>query len=781
MFINYIKVGFRNISRNKVNSLINIAGLAIGITAFVFIALYIFDELSYDKHYKKSKQIYRLTFSAKDNLPWLRDVPYVVPGVASKTPEIEKYTRLFRAAGLVQKDDVGFNESAIYFADTSFFSVFDLPFISGTPEKFSTDPNSLIITQSIALKYFGKDNPIGKKLQIMGNDGIDNMTAQVLAVIKDVPQNSHFRFDFLIPYRPQMASRSNVGVYSYVLLSDNVNGSVVEKKINRLKQDHFKEWRLDSITTLGLQPLNSIHLQSDYFDELDVNGNMQVIYIFSITAFLILAIACINYLNISLAQNVKRSKEIGLRKVLGANKAQVIFQFITESFIIVLIALFFAAFFIQISLPLFNRFTEKSLSLEHNGYLVILFPVIIVVTLMAALYPALVLSNFYPISALKNILQAGALKHTSLKKGLLVFQFSIAVILLICTAVIYQQLSFIRAKNLGFEKEQVVVLPLRSPQSQKMHPVLKQELLMIPDIINVGATHSVPGDEIDGSNYQIPSITEKKNDEDQGFAFNTLFVDKDYLGLMNIRFLAGKNFDAANNSKAGSALIINKAMVEKLNWQNPEQAIGKIIEYFVPETRTFQSANVIGVTDDFHYQSLRHIIEPLVIRLSDPGAINIRDYTATITSLSVKIQGGSVQGTLDRMKAVWKNSNNSYPFEYNFLDDKIKKLYSADEKLGNIFSLFSLVVLFITAIGLFGISILTIEQRTKEIGIRKVLGATVTNIVSMISKDFLKIVVLAFIISFPIAWWAMNKWLEDFAYRINIEWWVFALAEKVRR
>jgi putative ABC transport system permease protein len=245
---------------------------------------------------------------------------------------------------------------------------------------------------------------------------------------------------------------------------------------------------------------------------------------------------------------------------------------------------------------------------------------------------------------------------------------------------------------------------------------------------------------------------------------------------MNIRFLAGKNFDAANNSKAGSALIINKAMVENLNWQNPEQAIGKIIEYFVPETRTFQSANVIGVTDDFHYQSLRHKIEPLVIRLSDPGAINIRDYTATITSLSVKIQGGSVQGTLDRMKAVWKNSNNSYPFEYNFLDDKIKRLYSVDEKLGNIFSLFSLVVLFITAIGLFGISILTIEQRTKEIGIRKVLGATVTNIVSMISKDFLKIVVLAFIISFPLAWWAMNKWLEDFAYRINIEWWVFALA-----
>ncbi len=777
MIKHYFKIALRNITRNKVNSFINITGLGIGITAFVFLALFVFDELSYDKHFKNAKQIHRVTFSAKDNLPWLKDVPSVLPGVAAKTPEIEKYTRLFQAEGLVKTDEVAFNESRIYFADTSFFSVFDFPFVAGTPEQFSMEPNSLIITQSAAVKYFGNKNPIGKRLQILGNDGLENLNAQVSAVIKDIPPNTHFHFDFLIPYRPQMASRSNVGVYSYVLLSDKTTASVVEKKINRLKQDYFKDWRFDSTTTLALQPLASIHLQSNFFDELEANGDMQVIYIFAITAFLILGIACINYLNISLAQNVKRSKEIGLRKVLGASKVQVILQFITESFIVVLISLFIAAFLIQTGMPLFNQYAEKSLTLEHNWYLFVLLTAVISLALLATLYPALVLSNFNPVLALKSLLPAGALKNTSLKKGLLVFQFSIAVILLISTAVIYQQLSFIRNKNLGFEKEQVVVLPLRSSQSQVLYPILKQELLKIPHIIGIAASHSVPGGEVDGSIYKISSDAKKKNGEDGSLAVNTLFVDNDYLGLMDIRLLAGKDFGAFNESStANSTFIVNEAMVTDLNWQSPEQAIGKTIEYFVPETRTFQTAQVTGVIADFHYQSLRQKIEPLVIRQSLPGIVSEHNYTAAITSLSVKIQGRAIQKTLDEMKNVWKTANSSYPFEYNFLDEKLKSLYSSDEKLGSIFGLFSLVVLFITCIGLFGISILTIGQRTKEIGIRKVLGSSVSGIVSLLSKDFLKLVILAGFIAFPVAWFLMNKWLQDFTYRINTQWWVFILA-----
>ncbi|MBA2761266.1 MAG: ABC transporter permease, partial [Segetibacter sp.] len=523
-----------------------------------------------------------------------------------------------------------------------------------------------------------------------------------------------------------------------------------------------------------LQPVTSIHLHSNYFDEIEANSNVATIYIFSITAFLILFIACINYVNISLALSNKRSKEIGVRKILGASKQQVIFQFIIESFVHLSIAIVFSAALLQLGLPIFNQVTEKALTLANNKYLILLFPAIAALGLMSALYPALVLSKFNPILALKNTISAGALKTSSFRKALLIFQFSIAVVLLVCTGVVFLQLSFIRNKNLGFAKEQVVVLPLRSPDTQLQYPVLKQELLMNPNVLKVSASHSVPGDEINEGIYRSTSALGGNNDA-LDFVSNTLFVDEDYLDLMNIKVVAGRRFSKINRaSDVSNAVIINQAAAKKLGWQSPEEAIGKTIEYFVSRQRGFLPAQVVGVVSDFHYQSLRSAIEPLIVRLANEDSVPT-NYLSTITNLSIKIRGTNVRQTIAELKNAWQKVNSSYPFEYTFLDDRLRKLYSSDEKLGQVFSKFSFIVLFITAIGLFGISILTIEQRTKEIGVRKVLGANVTEIVALLSKDFLKLVAFAVIIASPIAWYAMHEWLQSFAYRTNISWVVFAI------
>ncbi|MBA3675106.1 MAG: ABC transporter permease [Chitinophagaceae bacterium] len=772
MIKNYISLAWRNLKKKPLFAAINCIGLAIGITSFVFIAIFVLDELSYDKYYNNSHRIYRLTYAAQDNLPWLKDVPAVAPGIASKAPEIERFTRLFQSGGLVTNDTVAFNEEKIFFADASFFNVFNLPFVSGNTNEFATDPNSIVISNRTAKKYFGNENPIGKELKIAGNDGLGDFNLKVTGVYKDLPHNAHFHFDFLIPYREQMASQSNIGVYTYLLLSPNISGKAVEEKLNRLKQQYFKEWKVDAKTIFGLQPVTSIHLQSDFFDEIEVNSNKKIIYIFSITAFLILLIACINYINISLAQSIKRSKEIGVRKVLGASKRQVILQFITESFVLLSIAIVISFLLIQAGLPMFNQLTKKSLSLQNNWYLIILLPVIISLGLLSALYPAVVLSNFNPILALKNIVPAGALKTITLRKGLLTFQFLIAVILLVCTGVIYNQLSFIRNRNLGFEKEKVIVIPLQSSHAQAQYSVLKQELLKNTNVLKVSASHSIPGDEMEGGIYRIPSSFVKEISNSTGFAENTLFVDTDYLGLMQIRMLVGKGF--LNSEDNNSNFIINETAVKKYGWNNAEQAIGKTIEYFDPGDRTFHPALIIGVVSNFHYQSLRSQIEPLILRLSNLQESSHRNYLATLTTVSVKINGTNLQKTLEELKDAWKNSNMLYPFEYSFLDDRIKKLYSSDEKLGNIFGKFSFIALFITCIGLFGISILTLEHRTKEIGIRKVLGASVRNIVSIVSKDFLKLVFIASCIAFPIAGYFMHNWLEDFAYRTKLSWWIFA-------
>ncbi|MEO6583917.1 MAG: ABC transporter permease [Ferruginibacter sp.] len=771
MLINNIKLALRNIRKNPLFAIINCVGLAVGIASFVFIAIFVFDELSYDKHYNNSDRIYRVTYAAKGNPPWLKDVPAVAPGIASKIPEIKNYTRLFQTGGLITNNKVALNEEKIFFADTSFFNVFNLPFVLGNANEFVTNPNAVVLSAYSAKKLFGNENPIGKQLKIAGNDGLSDFNLKITGVYKDFPHNTHFHINFLIPYREQMASKSNVGVFTYLLLSPGISGKVIEKRLKQLTPKYYKEWRVDAKTDFGLQPITSIHLKSDFFDEMEANSNTKVIFIFSITAFLILLIACINYINISLAQSLKRSKEIGMRKILGASRSQVILQFITESFVVLAIAISISLLLINAGLPSFNQLTEKSFSLDNNWYLIVLLP-ILALGLLSALYPAILLSKFNPILALKNLVPVGAVKSITLRKVLLTLQFLIAVVLLVCTGVIYNQLSFIRNKNLGFDKEKVIVIPLQSFHAQTQYNVLKQELLKTKNVLMVSASHTVPGDRSEGGMYRIPSSTIKEISDITGFADNTLFVDADYLELMQINFVAGNGFlkTGVNNS---NEIIINEAAARRYGWK-AEQALGKTIDYFEPANRSFQPAIISGIVSDFHYQTLRDNVEPLIIRLSTPQNQAATNYLATIKNLSVKVSGENFQQIIYELKQAWQKSNMSYPFEYSFIDERLSKLYSSDEKLAKVFSRFSFIALFITSIGLFGISILTLEQRTKEIGIRKVLGATVKDIITSISRDFLKLVLLADIIAFPIAAFFMNKWLSDFAYRTNLSWWIFA-------
>jgi putative ABC transport system permease protein len=424
---------------------------------------------------------------------------------------------------------------------------------------------------------------------------------------------------------------------------------------------------------------------------------------------------------------------------------------------------------------MFNKITEKSLEIKNNNFLLLLFPALTSLALMATIYPALVLSKFNPVLALKNTIPAGTLKTSAFRKGLLVFQFTIAVVLLICTSVVFLQLSFIRNKNLGFSKEQIIVLSLRNPETQIQYPLLKQELLNNTNVIKVAASHSIPGDEMGEDIYRISAASAKNNIPNE-FANNTLFVDEDYFDVMNIKLVAGQNFNNANSSsEANNTVIINEAAARTYGWKDPNLAIGKTIEYFVHQQRNFRPSQIGGVVSDFHYQSLRSKINPLIIRLASKDAVASSGYISAITSLSVKIKGSNVQQAMREIKQAWEKTNKGYPLEYTFLDERLTRLYSSDEKLGQVFSKFSFIALFITCIGLFGISILAIEHRTKEIGIRKVLGATVSNIVTMLSKDFLKLVLIAAVIAFPVAGWAMNKWLQDFAFRINLSLWLFLL------
>jgi putative ABC transport system permease protein len=759
MIKNFFKVTFRNLLRYKFFSFINIFGLSIGIACCTIIFLFVQDELSYDTQHKDAKKIYRVVkdFVNDDgsSLPDATTPPALAPAMQRAIPEIESTVRLFPGWGTkfyVKCGDKKFLEENVYRADSSIFDVFTLPFVQGNSRTAFSQLKAVIITESTAKKYFGSENAMGKTMEI-DRMGIHTVTA----IIKDLPRNSHFKFDFLVSTRTLAGNiDANWGFYNfytYIKLKPNTNIASVEPKIKEV----FKKNNEGNKNIFYTQALTDIHLHSNLKWELEPNSDATYIVIFITIGLFIIVIAGINYVNLSTARASLRAKEIGVRKVSGAAKSSLIRQFLTESVIIAMLALIAAIGIAQLVLPAINNITHKELSFllpPDYSILAILLIGAIAIGITAGLYPALFLSSFEPAKVLKGV-KMNNRGSFNLRKGLVVVQFTISIVLIIGTLIINKQVDYIQSAKLGFDKEQVVMIPDIGYSNRSEIQALKNNLLQIPGVKKVAISDGIIG----GQNW---TNGVRLKGAQNSLLLNFLNIDYDFLDVLNLQLKEGRSFSPQFMSDTADAIILNETAVKQLGIHGP--VLGQQIVWSENDDTTYY-AKIIGVVKDFHFTSFRSEIKPFGF-VTD---LNRQYYFA------VKLDAKNVSTTIAALKSVW-DKNVSRPFQYFFLDDTYDKLYQSERNFKIIFLYITFLAIVISCLGLFGLTSFMTQQRIKEIGIRKVLGASVSGIVAMLSKDFLKLILIAAVISFPVAWFAMNKWLQDFAYRINISWWIFIIA-----
>jgi len=775
MLKNYLRTAYRNLIKHPSYSFINIAGLAIGLACCFLIALYIFDEMSYDRFHKKANQIYRIGINANLNGKEFI-VPFSSPPVAdalfTEFPEVKKATRLYRELEepyiAIKYEEKNFNETRFFYADANFFEVFTIPFLKGNSDTALSQPNSIVMTQSASKRYFGNEDPLGKTIKVNDVDFL------ITGVAQDLPHNSHFHFDFLASFITLDFSKNqgwlNNALYTYILLQDNFPPDRLEGKFADLVRKYagpqfqalmgqaFHEF-LASGNRYGLfmQPLTDIHLHSNMGFELEANSDIKYIYIFSATALIILLLACINFMNLATARSAGRAREVGVRKVLGSKRPQLIRQFLTESVLVCFIAAFFAAFLVRMILPAFNKFLGRPLGLGYFDQWYILPALALAVAvlgILAGTYPAFVLSAFYPANVLKGSSTSNkGGRSPLLRNGLVIFQFTISIILLISTMVVRNQLDYVQNKKLGFNKEQVLIIHGADGLSKHME-AFKQELLQNPSIVRSAASNTLLG-----TKFDMPVIIPEGAPKEEYYSVSGLRVDADFAETMQMEMVEGRFF-AKDNSSDLQAVVLNETAITALGLKNP---IGKRV--FIA-TGIKQLMPIIGVIQDFHFESLHTSIKPMAM-FFQPEMANF---------LSVRIQTNNLEKTLGFVEEKWKSFAPDRPFTSSFLDRDFDRLYRAERQVGQIFFIFSLLAVFIACLGLFGLTAFTASQRTKEIGIRKVHGASVSSIILMLSKDFTKWVLLANIIAWPVAYFAMAKWLQNFAYRTHLEWSVFVLS-----
>ena len=778
MLRNYLKIAWRNLVNNKTFSLINIAGLAIGLACFILIALYVLDEVSFDRYNTKADRIFRINSDIRLGGTDLALAVCSDPmGATLKKdyPQVEEYVRFYNSSGskLIKKGNEFVNEQKVVHVDSTLFKVFTLPAIEGNLETALNEPNTVVITESTAKKYFGTNAAVGKTIET------NNKTIyEVTAVIKDVPRNSHFNFDFFFSMDNVQYDYGNFlshNFQTYILLTPGTNYKTFEKNFVQVIQnyilpqarqfmqinsmDDFKKSGNDLVYTLI--PLTDIHLYSDRSPELGINGNVQYVYIFSIAAIFILLIACINFMNLSTARSSKRAKEVGIRKVLGTEKGTLIQQFLTESMLMAIFALIVAVFIAWLVMPLFNEISSKSLNLQtlfSYRILPLLIALPLVVGALAGCYPAFYLSAFQPIQVLKGSINAG-FKRSFFRSGLVVFQFFISIFLIIGTIVVYKQLQYIQTKQLGFDKEQVLIINETGALGNNATS-FKNEVLNMPGVVS--GTHSgylpVSASARNGMSFSKEAVMNTKN----GFNMQTWTIDYDYLKTFGMEIIKGRNFSREFGSDS-SAIIINETTAQLLSYEDP---IGQKLYRSADETGGEPTVyNIVGVVKNFHFESLRQNISPLCLVLG-----NSRWLT------SFKVQNADLPGLVRQVEAKWKYLAPSMPFSYRFLDEAFDNMYRAEQRVGKIAVSFAVLTILIACLGLFGLATYMAEQRTKEIGVRKVLGATVSNIINMLSRDFLRLVIISALFAIPAGWWIMNLWLRDFVYRIEIGWWIFVVA-----
>jgi putative ABC transport system permease protein len=775
MFKNYFKIAVRNLMRNKGFSAINIFGLALGIATCLLIMLYVQNELGYDRYNEKADRIVRVVFRSKmqgSNMNESNVMPPVAQAFKNDFPEVQEATRI-RANGYhrVSYGNKLFKDDALAFVDSNFFSVFTLPLIRGDAKTALLQPYTVVISKSVAQKYFGNGNPIGKVLVFKD----DKASLTVTGEIDEVPVNSHFHFGMFASMASLPEARTGSWLesnfYTYLVLPKGYNYKQLEAKMPNAVAKYigpqlqkamgvtfaqFKQQGND--ISFGLQPLTDIHLHSDFTGDMEPYGDINNVYIFSVLAVFMLLIACINFMNLSTASASKRAREVGIRKVMGSLKGQLVRQFLLESLLLTAVALVLAIGIVYWALPLFNALTGQSLSL-HLGANVWVLPGLVLFGLftgvLAGSYPAFFLSSFNPIAVLKGKLTNGK-KSSGLRSGLVVFQFFISISLIIGTTVVYNQLSYIQHKALGYDKSQVIVVD-ETYWLGKNENAFKQQLLQDPRVENVSISSYIPAGNSYGNNFFIYP-DQNTTQIIKGLRYD---VDYNYIPTLGMQIIQGRNFSKEYGGDS-TAAIVNEAAVKSLGWGN--NPLGHTISNN-QNSGTVNAYHVIGVVKDFHFRSLHELITPLVMVMGTEHS-----------NMLVKIKGKDIAGTLASMKKKWDGLTAESPFSYSFLDDRFNDTYKAEQNIGRILFIFAGLTIFVACLGLFGLATFTAEQRTKEIGIRKVLGANVTGLVSLLSKDFLKLVLIAFVIASPVAWYVMNKWLLDFAYRINITWQVFALA-----
>ena len=774
MISNYLKSAFRNISKNKFYSFLNILGLSVGLTAFIFLYLHINDEMSYDAYHEKAPRIYRIesnfTIAGKNEMFAIVPVP-MGPALKLEYPEVESFVRIFGAGNtLFRYQEKESYEEEFYFTDSTFFQIFTYDLIMGDPVKCLVEPLSIVLTRSIAEKYFGEEDPMGKILE----SGTGRQY-KITGVMEDVPSNSHLKFDALISGTTLAAEAGedefnsmepgrfwNIGVYTYLLLNENSDIQSIHDKFPEFYDKYMKSIgdMIKASYNLMSTPLVdqhfSEHLASDF-----PKGNRAFIYIFIAVALFILLIAAINYMNMATARSTKRAREVGIRKVAGAQKGQLIRQFLGESLVLSYISLLLAVFFVYLLLPEFNMLSGKNVTVEIFTNISFIVGIVIVATVIGIIsgsYPAFYLSSFNPVTVVK-----GAVAKTGgsgiLRKILVVFQFFIATAMIIGAIIVSQQLNFLKNKDLGFDIDNMMILELQDSAFRAKAEMFREELIQNPDILGVTNSIGVPG-----SNNWIQVVRMEK---DSGWIDESsiiTIVDYHYYDVYDIKFKEGRGFDENMGTDDSAAVVVNEALVKAYGWE--DNPIGKMIDWgFDLEGNPGRQMKVIGVIEDYHFKSLHNLVQPQMMFPAEFNKVH----------LSIRINEDKMRETIDFIEEKWNDFGANRPFNYRFLKETWDEMYTAEKNLGIIFSIATVLTIFIALLGLLGLSSFIAEQRTKEIGIRKVLGASLGQVVNLLYRDFAILIVIAFILAIPVAWYVLSLWLENFAFHIQIGVFAFIL------
>lgn len=772
MIKNYFKIAVRNLMRNKVFTFINVFGLAIGFTCCLLISGFLYDELSYDKFPANAKDIYRVEINIEKKDFYSAVDVAVGKGMKSNYPEVLDYARMLNWKNVfVKYGNNQFKEPSIGSVDSGFLTMFSIPFAKGDVSTALKEPYSIVLSQSLAKKYFGSEDPMGKLLIINSNT---KNPYKVTGIIGKLPGSLHFSTEAFISFYddPNHQTWSNIGNYTYLKLKPGTDPKKLEAKFPGLVSKYVvPEVQHDMGVSLSeaqksvgtfvfyLKPVENIHLYSSNKDELQANGSIKYVYIFAALAFFILLLAAVNFTNLSTAASIKRSKEVGIRKVMGSGRKQLVSQFLSESVLLTFTAFLFALVFVYFLIPYFNTLSGKNILFSSFlNYKVISVELlfVLIVGIFAGMYPAFFLSSFNIISILKGKNNTAPQGTKGIRSGLVVFQFAVSISLIICTILVYRQLHFMQNQELGFDKTQTLIIN-DSYLLGKNQPAFKQQLLQDSRVVSATLARDIPvgADDMDGTQaYAKNNIDDESRTE---IHINKYHVDYDYIKTLGMQMVNGRNF-SLDYSTDSAAFILNETAVKEFGIKG--DPVGQTIV-----CSGQKEYKVIGVVKDFYYKSLKLKVEPLVMMLGHNN-----------WNIIAKVKTADIKGLLASLKTTWNSYDATGPFSYNFLDDRFEAVYKNEERTGTIFTLFAIISVIIASLGLFGLSAFSIAQRTKEIGVRKVLGADVSQVVLLLSKEFLYMVLIAFLVAVPVTWFAMHKWLQEFAYRIDIGWVTFLVA-----